>query len=68
VWCAITSIVVTRPFFRQKTINSNMYLDMLENYAFSQLEGLGNTTSIKLLQLHISVNIKRQSLNAQFPR
>ena len=39
VWCALTKTEVIGPFFfAEVTINSNVYLDMLEGYALPQIE------------------------------
>ncbi|KFM61825.1 hypothetical protein X975_12247, partial [Stegodyphus mimosarum] len=41
VWCELMHDRVTGPFFfTEKTISSVVYLDMLENFVFSQLEEL----------------------------
>lgn len=41
VWCAISYDRLIGPFFfQEKSINGNIYLDMLENFAYPQLEDL----------------------------
>lgn len=71
VWCGLSKDEVIGPFFfAEKNINGTVYLDMLENYCFPQLDEKENLNRLYFQQdgapSHYSA-IVQDALNAKFP-
>lgn len=71
VWCGLSREEVIGPFFfAEKTINGNVYLDMLENYCFPQLDDMENANSLYFQQDGAPPHYKtivRDALDVKFP-
>lgn len=70
VWCGLTKNQVIGPFFfAEKSVNGNVYLDMLENFCFPQIDEFDNVNMMYFQQDGAPAHYKdfvRVALNNKF--